>query len=300
MTVMTDTPPGPGDVETVVRPLLATIEPLTLSADRRINPDRWVLSPRYTNANPTMFSDRAEAVEWFDANAGTIRGSIRIAHETNRAELTWTLCEGLWGYLHIRKDWELWRTTHQIGLEAAQQCDAAAQARMLSSLGSLRTWTNDLDEADRLHQRARALWVSAGHVLGQASSLESLGIVALKRATPAAAREFFRDARVLFSDLGRERGVVLMERRIGESFRDTGDYLQSENHLRSALDWFQDAGDDYQVIRTSRSLALTLRGQRHHQAARDMLEEGRNRALRIGARTDADELDSLLATIKVC
>ncbi|TQN27766.1 tetratricopeptide repeat protein [Haloactinospora alba] len=97
----------------------------------------------------------------------------------------------------------------------------------------------------------------------------------------------------MFSSLGAERGVVLMERRIGESYRDSGDYDQAEAYLRSALQWFHEAGDDYQIIRTSRSLALTFQEQRRHEAAREVLEKAHSLAETIGAATDTEEMSRL-------
>ncbi|RNL81656.1 tetratricopeptide repeat protein [Halostreptopolyspora alba] len=288
----------PEAVEPAATALLDTMVPLTLAADRRINPGRWVLSPLYATVDDTVFEDRSHAIEWMNTHAGTVRGCVRIAHETGHYETAWTLCEGLWAWLHISKNWRLWRTTHEIGLEAAERCDITAQARMLSALGALHLWTDNLDEAERLHQRARSLWVSAVHALGQATSLENLGIIALKQGTPIAAREYFRQARTMFSDLGVERGVVLMERRIGESYRDSGDYDQAETNLRSALGWFLDSGDDYQVIRTRRSLALTLQGQQRDEAARELLEEARRLAETIGATTDAEEFSRLADQVR--
>ncbi len=48
-----------------------TVVPLTLAADRRINPGRWVLSPWYRNVDQTVFSDRAQALGWMNTHAGT-------------------------------------------------------------------------------------------------------------------------------------------------------------------------------------------------------------------------------------
>ncbi|TQN27765.1 hypothetical protein FHX37_4494 [Haloactinospora alba] len=125
----------PEAAEPATTALFDTMVPLTLAADRRINPGRWVLSPKFAAADVTVFEDRSHAIEWMNAHAGTVRGCVRIAYETSRYETAWTLCEGLWGWLHISKDWWLWRTTHEVGVEAAQQCDIEAQARMLSALG---------------------------------------------------------------------------------------------------------------------------------------------------------------------
>lgn len=214
--VLRDGPPQPDDVEGVVRSLMSTVEPLTLAADRRINPGRRILNTRYERASVDVGST-TEAVEWFDTHARTVLGCIQIAHDSGRWNTSWTLAEGLWSYLHVKKDWALWLSAYEIGLEAAQHCKDPAQARMLSGLGTPCMWQGRLDEAERLHARAKALWVSAGHTFGHASSLEALGVIALNRNLPLSARSLFQEARGLHGGMRRERGVVLMERRLGEA-----------------------------------------------------------------------------------
>lgn len=242
--------------EISTREYIEVMVPLVLAADRAINPGRWVLSVHYDNLGESRFTTRDDALTWMGEWAGAIRGCVRIAHETHRHEIACSLVEGFWGWLTISKDWQMWRTVHEMGLAPASHCDSTVQARMLSGLGSLNTWLGDLHEAERLHMRARALWVQSKHKLGQATCMESLGVLNLKRNKPLAARSWFNDARLLFSEAGRTRGAVMMGRRLGESFRDGREFDQADKQPRGALDWFRDQDDDYMVLRTGRSLAL--------------------------------------------
>ena len=279
--------------EISTREYIEVMVPLVLAADRAINPGRWVLSVHYDDLGESPFANRDEALSWMREWAGAIRGCVRIAHETHRHEIACSLVEGLWGWLTVSKDWQLWRTVHETGLASAVHCDSTVQARMLSGLGSLNTWIGDLHEAERLHMRARALWVQGKHTLGQATCMEGLGVVNLKRNKPLAARSWFTDAHLLFAEAGRTRGVVMMDRRLGESFRDGREFDQADKHLRSALGWFRDHADDYMVLRTGRSLALSLIGQRSTQKAHELLSELHNLACALGAETDAEEIRKL-------
>ena len=123
--------------------------------------------------------------------------------------------------------------------------------------------------------------------------MESLGVLNLKRNKPLAARGWFTDARVLFAEVGWARGVVMTDRRLGESYRDTRNYDQADKHLRSALDWFREQDDDYMVLRTGRSLVLCLIEQRRVQEAQELLIESLVLARKLGATTDAQELSRL-------
>lgn len=279
--------------ETSTQQYIEAMVPLTLAADRAINPGRWVLSVHYDNLGEPPFTTRDEALSWMREWAGAIRGCVRIAHQTQRHQAACSLVEGLWGWLCVSKDWQMWRAVHQMGVASAVHCGTPAQARMLSGLGSLHTWIGDLHEAERLHMRARALWVQSKHVLGQATCMESLGVLNLKRNKPLAARSWFTDARALFAEVGWARGVVMTDRRLGESYRDTRNYDQADKHLRSALDWFREQDDDYMVLRTSRSLVLCLIEQRRVQEAQELLIESLVLARKLGATTDAQELSRL-------
>ncbi len=52
------------------------------------------------------------------------------------------------------------------------------------------------------------------------------------------------------------------------------------------------------VVRTGRSLALSLIEQQRHQEARDLLSELRGHALKLSADTDATEMNRLMVAVE--
>jgi tetratricopeptide (TPR) repeat protein len=168
---------------------------------------------------------------------------------------------------------------------------------MLAALGEYHLWQDQVEVAESYLQRARARWTEAEHVLGRASCLEALGTVEMKKDDPGKARELVTQARDLFATVGRERGVVLMNRRIGETYRHEGDYAKALGFLEHAYRWFEGDGDAYQRVRCGRSLALTLEGLSRAADAQQLLTDLVNLAESIGAHTDARELSRLAGPV---
>ncbi|WP_017613966.1 tetratricopeptide repeat protein [Nocardiopsis salina] len=279
--------------ERVTGDLIDIFLPLAQAADRRINPRRWTLA-NYSSARHDAFDSYKEALAWMDFAAPVTRGAIRIANANARHEAAWKLAEALHAWLHVRKDWTSWKTSHEIALESARECGAAPLARILASLGEYHLWQDDLVSAESYLLRARARWAEAEHLLGQASCLEALGMLALKKKQPQKARELVSEARERFAAEGRERAVVLMQRRIGETYRDEDAFAQAISALEPAYRWFVAEGDHYQQIRTGRSLALALEGAGSAGQARTLLNELISVATANGAEADAHELSRLM------
>lgn len=280
------------DAERVSGELIDVFLPLAQAADRRINPRRWVLAD-YSTAAHQAFDSYEDALVWMDSAAPVIRGCVRIAHGTARHEMAWKFAEALSGWLHIRKDFRLWRTSHEIAEESARECGPAAHARILAALGECHLWLDETSVAEAYLQRAYARWVEAEHLLGQASTLEALGTCQIKQNRPADARKLVLKARGMFSEEGRERGVVLMTRRVGETYLAEGSFHEALKHLDMAYRWFHDEGDLYQQVRAGRSRVRALAGAGRAGQARTLLQDLVGIAESIGAHTDVEELSRM-------
>ncbi|GAA1114243.1 tetratricopeptide repeat protein [Nocardiopsis metallicus] len=273
--------------------LIDVFLPLAQAADRKINPRRWTLAD-YSTAAHSEFHSYDAALAWLDSTAPVICGTIRIANATARHEAAWKMAEALHAWLNIRKDWVTWKTSHEVALESARECGAAPLAHILTSLGECHLWQDDPVRAENYLLSSRARWAEVEHSLGQASCLEALGTLALKKGEPQKARELVSQARERFAAEGREREVVLMQRCIGESYRDEDLFDQAISILEPVFIWFVADGDEYQQIRTGRSLALALGGAGSTGQMRILLEELISIATAIGADTDARELSRLM------
>lgn len=257
------------------------------AADRTLNPGRWHLAPVFERPLARGFGSRSEALDWLESELEVLRATVRLCASTGRHSLCWQLCEALRNVFMIRKHFDAWEETHTAGLASAEALDdPAAEANMLNALAGLRLSLGDPDLASQLHHRALAAWTRAGHVLGQASSLEGAGVCELAREQPAWARTLFERALAIHTQLGRNRGIALMLRRLGEASRDLGDHTRAVDYFGRALEFFTEADEPYMRVRTLAGLAATRLAAAEPDRARPVLTEVLRLSDRIGARAE--------------
>ncbi|MBX9386912.1 tetratricopeptide repeat protein [Streptomonospora nanhaiensis] len=251
-----------------------------VNADLVLNPGRWHLGPRFgEERGGEQFTDRASAVAWLEAELPNLRAWIAACNEAGDHASCWQLCEALRTFFVMRKHFDMWETTHAVGLSSARALgDPAAEALVLGGLGGLHTTLGNPVTA-REHQRAAlVLWERVGHLLGQATALEALGVTDLVLGEPDSAAARFRRALDIHRGLGHERGIALMRRRMGEAARDQGDHEAAEAYFDRALEFFTEDAEPYMRVRTLVGLAASRLAHGEAPAAEEALAE----ALRIG------------------
>lgn len=273
---------------------------LARSAGRHLNPDRWLLTAE-DQIDLDLFSGYDDALEWLTSTADLHRAVVRTAHVSGLHTECWQLCEALLPHLRGAQDFETWRISHKLGLRSAAHCGPAPMARMLSGLGSCYQWEGRLDEAEAEFVRAEQLWLKADHTLGRASLSESLGLLALREGDLGLAEARFLRALRLFTELGRDRGIWLIQRRLGETALAARNFTKAIHYLTSSRAWFADRGDRYQVVRNTMSLARSLAGAGQQDQAQQELEEAAGAAgvLKVPAlEREVRELAASLASVR--
>ncbi|WP_063825736.1 tetratricopeptide repeat protein [Nocardiopsis ganjiahuensis] len=257
------------------------------AADRTLNPGRWHLAPVFDRPPRREFGSRSEALEWLESELEVLRVTVRFCESTGRHSLCWQLCEALRNVFMIRKHFDAWEETYTTGLASAEALgDPAAEANMLNALAGLRLSLGEPTVAAELHHRALAAWRRAGHVLGQASSLEGAGVCELARDQPERARLLFEQALAVHTRLGRNRGIALMLRRLGEASRDLDDHAAAVDYFGRALEFFTEDDEPYMRVRTMAGLAATRLAAAEPDHARPLLDGILDLSDRIGARSE--------------
>ncbi|WP_271222418.1 ATP-binding protein [Streptosporangium carneum] len=269
-----------------------------VAADLVVIPGRWHLGSRYEAAHAAdpAFEGPAKALDWLEAELPNLRAVLLQAHEQGLHDITWQMCEALWGLFVNRKHYGDWVRTHEVALESARASDnRLAEPRMLLALASAHLNLHRFDTAVALCAQVVDLERAAGHAIGEASALSSLGVAHLGLGQPERAIVCFEQARLIHRDLGRERGVALMARRIGEAYRDAGRYDEAVLSLTEAEELFGLLGDRY-----NRTRVLTGLGQTHllagrSEAARGLLTDALALTEQIGALYEQANVRSHLA-----
>ncbi|MFH8985569.1 ATP-binding protein [Streptomyces varsoviensis] len=262
-----------------------------VAADARVIPGRWHLGPAYgqLGADDGIGFDSARtALAALRREHDNLAEAVRAAEEYGFDDLVWQLCEATWS-LHLRLGLhEQWVSTHRRGVRAAARRaeefgDPRAEGRMRTQLAFAYMGRGQLPDAARELADAAAADERAGHRRGQATAVESLGLVRLRQWRYEDAEECFRQAKDILRAIepgedGEQdvpRGLALLEHHIGRALRGQGRHADAVLQLRYALTQFHDLPqrDRYNEARVRMSLGETLLGAGEPAAARTPLDE---------------------------
>lgn len=242
-------------------------------ADFRVMPLRWRLGPAYRalvlpeNRDP---ADGKRALAELRRERANLAAVIRAAGHHGFDDLVWQLCEAMWG-LHLLLGFHAqWIDTHLLGVEAARRCaaefgDRRAVGRMLVQLAFGYMGAGRADDAEQALAEAIGADEACGHHRGQASAVEALGLLRLKRWKYAEAQRCFEQAREILGriregDDGWEdlpRATALLEHHIGRARTKQRHFAEALARLNDALVRFRqlpDGGDTYNEGRVYMSL----------------------------------------------
>jgi len=170
-----------------------------------------------------LFTDRAEATEWLDAERGNLLALLRVAAERGWDDTVWQLCESLWALYHSRKHHLDSIEAHTLGITAARRCGRPdAEIRMRNQLARA---YYELDEYAEAHQ----VLDDAGQLLDQVTDARLSGVLWETRGLVFLAEGAYDDARALFlkaleANASREdwHGVVVQSYNVGQALLAAG------------------------------------------------------------------------------
>ncbi|WP_050502911.1 tetratricopeptide repeat protein [Streptomyces monomycini] len=233
------------------------------AADACVLPGRWHLGPAYTRlaGRPAAYEDGISALAWLRDERENLAEAVRAADDHGLDDLTWQLCEAMWG-LHLRLGYhQQWVSTHRLGVEAAVRCAeecSEAEGRMRAQLGFAHLGLAEYGQARAQFAEAAAADRRAGHVRGEATAVESLGLLHLRQERWGEAAECFRSARRLARQVGDPRALALLEHHLGRSLQGMGRYEEAVVQLRHAQELIRALPDPYNEARVLMSLGRTL------------------------------------------
>ncbi|MFH8406243.1 tetratricopeptide repeat protein [Streptomyces sp. NPDC018019] len=233
------------------------------AADACVLPGRWHLSPAYARlvGRPAAYENGRSALAWLRDERENLAEAVRAAADHGLDELTWQLCEAMWG-LHLRLGFhQQWISTHRLGVQAAARCAEEcpeAEGRMRTQLGFAYLGLAEYGQAQVQFEEAAAADRCAGHIRGEATAVESLGLLHLKQERWADAAECFRTARGLARQVGDPRALALLEHHLGRSLQGMGRHEEAIGQLGHALELMRALPDPYNEARVLMSLGRTL------------------------------------------
>ncbi|MCB5908037.1 tetratricopeptide repeat protein [Streptomyces pinistramenti] len=298
---------GPAGCSAAVARVVSWALRFAVRADRTVLPQRWQLGPRYTQPEPGPYANAGVALAAIDAELPTIVAAALAADEYGDPDSVWQLCEALWGVQLKAGRHEEVLPALRAGVRAAQALEtesatgAAAPggesgsavggsplaARVVSrmhtqlALALQELGPDRYAEAETALRSAAEASQRAGHLLGRATALETLGLLRLRQWRHQEAYDLFDEADGLLvaipdggegaADVPRAR--ALLERHRGRALRGLGDRDAAAARLERALRYFRDTGEDYNTARALTDLAETRLEAGHPAEALPLFEE---------------------------
>ncbi|MER5547515.1 tetratricopeptide repeat protein [Streptomyces sp. NPDC002589] len=263
---------GHGRMAAAVRRVAVAQLRFAAGRDFRVMPLRWRLGPAYRGLALPEHRDPADgkhALADLRAERENLAAVVRAAAHHGFDDLVWQLCEALWA-LHLLLGFHAqWIDTHLLGAEAARRSaaefgDPRAVGRMLTQLAFAYMGVGRADEAARALEEARAADQACGHHRGEATAVESLGLLHLKQWEFVAAQRCFEEAQEILRRIGPgqdgwtdvPRATALLAHHIGRAQTKQGHFTAAVARLNDALAQFRrlPGGDPYNVGRVYMSL----------------------------------------------
>ncbi len=269
---------------------VAGLVEFAVEADEVALDARWHVGPRYEereqsrkNSRSTAYSSPGQALAALEAELGNLLEAVRAAEEGDDAETVFYLCQAMWPVqLKVGRVEEILpalRSNVRLVDKAFPGTDMTgrAHAQLAFAFKDLRqeqealTQLQAAADADRL----------AGHLRGQATAVESLGLLRLGQWDHEAALPLFQQAvRLLEAIKPGERGskdvprgLALLERHQGRALRGLGRLDEARERLLVALRFFRGTAEAYNTARTLTDLAAVLLDAGQAEAARPMAQE---------------------------
>lgn len=223
---------------------------------------------------PKAFGSYDDAVEWFDREHGNLMASVTAASEQGLHEIAWKLAVVLRAF-HMRFSMvEEWLTASGAGLRSAEAIgDLAAQGELLESMGMAYSQAYDLDRSGEYLTRALHVRRQVNDQHSLALTLNSLGLLHIRRHHFDAARSVFQEALDIYGELEVETWVPVIRENLAEALIGLGDSQAAETLVLDALAELRRRGDVGSQGNALRLLSMARREQGELDRARAAAEE---------------------------
>lgn len=204
------------------------------------------------------------------AEVGNVVRAVSVAEEYRRTTTALRLARALWP-LQLKAGYgDEVLPALRVAARCADEHDGDVDHRVAGALhfqlahclGELGRW----EQADRAAHAAVARERTAGHLRGEASSVELLGLLDLNRWQYESAYARFTEAERIYRRIApgqegaedRARALALAERHQGRALRGLGRWEESRRLLEAAGEFFVRQGETYNRARVLTDLAETL------------------------------------------
>ena len=176
------------------------------------------------------------ALDWMEAERHGLRAVVETAAEDLPAA-SWQLADAMWPLFLYRGHYREQLGISRAGLDAARRCgDAEGQARMLDRIGMAARHLGRPDEAADCFRQAHVLWRDLGNTHKATGTVRKLGWIAAERGDLSEAIRLFRQALGGYQDPG-----AASSREAALAMIDLGSALSAAGREAEAVPVLQEA-----------------------------------------------------------
>lgn len=216
---------------------------------------------------------------WLDSLArehDNLRAALTFLMQTAQTTELVRLCGALWRFWWIRGHWREGRDWLRQALDSAEGATVRDDllARAFDGAGALAEAQGDAVSATAFHERALALWQRAGIDLGQARSLQNLGIIALHdRGDVDRALDLHEAALARFSAAADRQGMASSWKNLGDAALSIEDFAAARRYYTQSLVVARDVHDSRGIATCSTGLGVLAFLDGDFARAVDLYEE---------------------------
>ncbi|MFD7580537.1 tetratricopeptide repeat protein [Kitasatospora sp. NPDC059817] len=229
--------------------------------------ERWHVGPLYRELGPGDYPDAGAALAALAAEVGNLVEAVLAAEELAAPATACELAEASWAVQLKAGRHETLLPALRTAVRAAvaHDPDSAMAGRMHTQLAFALMELDLLAEAESCLVDASSAFERAGHLLGRATAVESLGLLRLRQWRWQPAYDCFEQADGLLGSICPEheragdvpRARALLKRHRGRALRGLAEYERARTWLTEALSEFRRLRDNYNAARTLTNLAET-------------------------------------------
>lgn len=176
------------------------------------------------------------ALDWMEAERHGLRAVVEAA-AANLPAASWQLADAMWPLFLYRGHYREQLAISRAGLDAARRCgDAEGQARMLDRIGMAARHLGRPDEAAGCFRQAHVLWRDLGNTHKATGTVRKLGWIAAERGDLSEAIRLFRQALDGYQDPG-----AASSREAALAMIDLGNTLAAAGREAEAVPVLQEA-----------------------------------------------------------
>jgi len=235
-----------------------------VAADRMIAPrrHRGPLDAVTSEHELPQFESHQDATAWCDRESANLVGATRHAAAAGDHATAWQIPWALLSYFDLRKAWDEWLWTHEIGLASARASgDRFGEAAILTGLGHAHYYPRRFADATDCYRRAGRLWREIGDRRGEAAILNAVGNVHLEQRDLDQALDHYRDALRIDRAIGDRHGEGVVLNNLAETHCELGAFDRALDYASAALAASRETGyrriEAFSLCHLARALAAT-------------------------------------------